>query len=202
MKCEYCGKEFSGRKKKYCSNECCKEADKLNKRIHYVGKREKICAFCGKELPKFKTRYCSRECENKSYNIKAGHISHKEVIIKNCIICGKEFETWKSRKITCSEECSRLRHYTEGDKRLKGITVDKGITLKKLAKRDDNICKLCGLPVDWSDSVKTEKAVICGKMYPSIDHIIPISLGGVHSWNNVQLAHIGCNRKKSNTFVG
>ena len=40
--------------------------------------------------------------------------------------------------------------------------------------------------------------MIAGDNYPSIDHIIPISKGGTHQWNNVQLAHRKCNRMKSN----
>lgn len=303
MKCEYCGKEFSGRKKKYCSNECRKEADKLNKRIHYVGKREKICAFCGKELPKFKTRYCSKECGNRANHAKTGRLSHSEILTKTCVICGEEFETWRSRQKYCSEKCSEkykrireTRHRKEYDrkkylkkhpnartveerhkehlerekakevkreikrkekaerdaikqakkqanidywqnyeaehicsvcgnvfiahyptakycskncsrkvtrirKRYEGITIDKDITVQKLAKRDHDKCQLCGLPVDWNDKHKTDKAVICGDMYPSIDHIIPISSGGLHAWNNVQLAHRICNTRKSNKVV-
>lgn len=32
----------------------------------------------------------------------------------------------------------------------------------------------------------------------SIDHIRPLSKGGTHTWDNVQLAHLKCNIKKGN----
>lgn len=309
MKCEYCGRTFEakkgpGRPSKYCSNECCYKADKDRKRIQYIGKRQAVCAFCGKELPKFKTRYCSRECGVRANHIQTGRISHSEILKKECIVCGEEFETWRSRQQCCSEKCGneykRIReanrdrkeqdrkkylkkhpnarsveeihkehlerekakevererkkeerekekaerdaikqanidywqnyeaehecsvcgnvfiaHYptakycskncsrkvTRIRKRYEGITIDKDITVQKLAKRDHDKCQLCGLPVDWNDKHKTDKAVICGDMYPSIDHIIPISSGGLHAWDNVQLAHRICNTRKGNKVV-
>jgi 5-methylcytosine-specific restriction endonuclease McrA len=39
---------------------------------------------------------------------------------------------------------------------------------------------------------------ITGDSYPSIDHVRPISKGGSHTWDNVMLAHKGCNSKKGN----
>jgi 5-methylcytosine-specific restriction endonuclease McrA len=36
---------------------------------------------------------------------------------------------------------------------------------------------------------------------PSIDHIIPKSLGGSDDLENLQMAHWGCNRKKGNRVV-
>lgn len=35
-------------------------------------------------------------------------------------------------------------------------------------------------------------------MSASLDHILPLSLGGAHSMANVQLAHLSCNHTKSN----
>ena len=36
--------------------------------------------------------------------------------------------------------------------------------------------------------------------YPSIDHTVPVSKGGTHTWDNVQLAHFYCNRVKGNNI--
>lgn len=35
----------------------------------------------------------------------------------------------------------------------------------------------------------------------TIDHIIPLSKGGTHTYNNVQLAHYICNSKKSDKIL-
>jgi 5-methylcytosine-specific restriction endonuclease McrA len=49
---------------------------------------------------------------------------------------------------------------------------------------------------DWNDHSWSEYS---GPLYPSIDHIVPMSKGGDHVWNNVQVAHIICNSYKGNT---
>ena len=202
MICLYCGKEFnttsgSGRPKKYCSAECRYNADKDNKRIQYVGKREQVCRQCGKELPKFKTRFCSKECHRRYNCIKQGRINHDQILKKICPVCGKEFETWRSQKLTCSPKCHNKRLQRIKDNY--GIIVDHGITMGKVAERDKGICQICGLPVDWNDytGIKS-KGFKPGDNYPSIDHIIPKSKGGLHEWSNVQLSHYKCNRLKSN----
>ncbi|QDM56277.1 HNH endonuclease [Gordonia phage SweatNTears] len=55
--------------------------------------------------------------------------------------------------------------------------------------RDGWICQLCADPVDPDDKHPS-------KWSPSLDHIIPLSRGGTHTWDNVQLAHLGCNSSK------
>ena len=72
------------------------------------------------------------------------------------------------------------------------IEFDNTITLKDLIIRDKGICKICGMPTDETDI----KNGHIGRMYPTLDHIIPLSKGGTHTWNNVQLAHMYCNAGK------
>lgn len=52
-------------------------------------------------------------------------------------------------------------------------------------ERDSGTCGICGRPVDPSEKWE-------------VDHIVPISRGGHHAYDNVQLAHLACNRSKSN----
>lgn len=62
-------------------------------------------------------------------------------------------------------------------------------------ERDVWLCGLCMTPVDpdcaWPDP-----------MSPSLDHIKPLSLGGTHTYENVQLAHLVCNVSKGNRIAG
>lgn len=200
MICEYCGAEFEPETlrggKKYCSSECCREADKKNKRMTYVGKREKVCRFCGKELPKNKTRFCCREHSTRYNRIQRGLCQSYELQERTCAWCGKTFSTYRMKKTTCSERCRQRLHDHQTNHRLTGITVDADITIEKLAQRDGQICQLCGTPVDWDDYRIVNDQIICGNSYPSVDHIVPISHGGLHGWDNVQLAHRVCNSRK------
>lgn len=59
----------------------------------------------------------------------------------------------------------------------------------EIFERDRWVCGLCGNPVDrelkWPDDG-------CA----TLDHVLPIALGGTHTRDNVQLAHWACNRSK------
>ena len=56
-------------------------------------------------------------------------------------------------------------------------------------------CGICGKPVDFSYRAPHP-------LSPTVDHIIPVSLGGHPSDpDNLQLAHRCCNREKSNKIV-
>lgn len=74
-----------------------------------------------------------------------------------------------------------------------GITeFDKSINLAAVIKKFNGICQICGKPIDKKDITKGH----IGKNYPTIDHIKPISKGGTHTWDNIQLAHMSCNSGK------
>lgn len=205
MICEYCGKEYFKQASKYCSRECCYEADKQRKRINYIWKSEKHCNCiqCGKPLTRRQLKFCSRECNSRYSHIKFGKTQDHGELVRQCVVCGKEFKTWRSYQETCSPRCSELKHHRCRNYRSRGIEVDANISLPKLAKRDKNICAICGEAVDWNDTYKAKDGrTVCLGSYPSIDHIIPISLGGLHAWNNVQLAHRRCNSLKGNRRIG
>lgn len=50
----------------------------------------------------------------------------------------------------------------------------------------------------YSDS----ELVACYLKNETLDHIIPLSKGGTHTWDNVQLAHMSCNAGKCDRLSG
>ncbi len=119
-----------------------------------------------------------------------------------CPICGDTFITYKAKQITCSPECGRkranIRHTRRNDTRIsKDKRIDK-ISLDVLFRRDSGVCHICGKQCDWKDYTQTDTAFIAGNLYPSVDHVVPVSLGGTDSWDNVMLAHRICNSVRSN----
>lgn len=62
---------------------------------------------------------------------------------------------------------------------------------KKRMLKTENVCGICGKPVD----VKLKPP---NPLAPTVDHIIPVNKGGHPSaMENLQLAHATCNRQKS-----
>lgn len=117
---------------------------------------------------------------------------------KGCVVCGKEFETYNPKQRTCCAECSRKLRNARKQRRIpQSQMIDKDITLEALFKRDSGVCYLCGGQCDWAD----KNGQIVGDMYPSIDHVIPVAAGGLHSWSNVRLAHFRCNVNKSDKLL-
>lgn len=72
------------------------------------------------------------------------------------------------------------------------VEYDRNIDLFEVIKKYNGICAICGRPVDVTD----KGPGYIKKDYPTIDHIIPLSKGGTHTWGNVQLAHMICNSIK------
>lgn len=83
-------------------------------------------------------------------------------------------------------------HYKRRQDNYGSTDYDSSVTLKRVRQKYSDICQICGNPVDDTD---IEKGHI-KRLYPTIDHIIPLSKGGSHTWDNVQLVHMSCNAGK------
>ena len=121
-----------------------------------------------------------------------------------CAHCGNEFLTTSSNAKYCSKRCAQRDNKNYGSTsdhrhraRKYGTEYERGITLKKVFERDNGVCKLCGGICDYND----KKGHSLGKSYPTLDHIIPLSRGGSHTWENVQLAHHYCNSFKRDRLL-
>lgn len=119
-----------------------------------------------------------------------------------CAVYGEMFQTTNPLRVTCSAECGRkranTRHTRNKDKRIpKDKRIDR-IDLHELFKRDDGVCHICGKQCNWNDYTVTDSTIIAGNWYPSVDHIVPVSLGGADAWDNVMLAHRICNSIRGN----
>jgi hypothetical protein len=161
-------------------------------------RRMRACEICAAEYqPTYgDQRTCGRTCGVKLKNRQrlAKPISPK-VHQRNCDECGSPFVTTSSRQKFCSAACSRKRqiarvldrHYGFKQTGMPGHTL-----IAYLAQRDHGRCGLCRQRV-------TEA---CGELGPSVDHVVPRSLGGSDDLANLQLAHLRCNRSKGNRGGG
>jgi len=102
--------------------------------------------------------------------------------------CSKKCRARANRSSESSNIGHRLRKYGSQDKPRDVIKLD------ELIERDGGICHLCGEATNKKDSWLDENGYhVCGAKYPTIDHVIPLSKGGTHTWNNVKLACRNCN---------
>ncbi len=212
--CACCGKTFIANhpNRKYCSDSCSDQANlERAKKAAQIKAQSKVpldpveCPVCGKVfVPRnTKQKCCCKQCGN-IYHDRLRRIRKKaQPHIGYCVCCGKEIDTRNGRKF-CSHACGKAyrgigrKYKLPKTERLKeAVAVDKTVKLHTLILRDNNVCQICGKPCDLYDyEVTASGAMLCGDRYPTIDHIFPCSKGGSHTWDNVQLACLKCNRDK------
>ena len=173
-----------------------------------IRKRNKniVCENCAHiahiEAEKRKAHKKLVEAQKKEWE-KIGKVKAEQLSFSVCKCCGNLFFSKRKAVQYCSTACqTKLKDAIKKDRRirkLRSIAIDKDITIEKLYKKSNGVCAICGGQCDWSDHVlRDDGTFVVGAMYPSIDHVKPISKGGLHEWDNVQLAHLSCNSKKSN----
>jgi len=195
MKCDNCIKTERENKSKTKEIEVHNRARKRNEYSN------SICAICGKTFLKSGSnqKYCSNICKAKA---KSKRVIHT----KTCKECGSTFKTDHDKTEYCSTKCRnryrRKKVRISKDKRLTlNGKADYSISLKKLYQRDKGICHICGEKCNPKDYIEKNSVFIAGERYPSIDHVYPISKGGTHTWDNVKLAHRGCNAVKNDKII-
>ena len=116
-----------------------------------------------------------------------------------CAVCGKETYNKKYCCTECAKKAQNARHDARRRSKIKSALVDTDISLDKVYRRDNGVCHICGGVCDYDDFTVREGAFVAGNNFPSIDHVVPLSKGGKHAWDNVRLAHRWCNTKKSDS---
>lgn len=144
-----------------------------------------FCQHCGTQLPQKKktNKYCSQSCAAKANN--TGKV---KVPRKACAHCGNP-----TLNKFCSTKCS-------GDSRRK-YSAEESIKVRKKRQREISAKYRAALrnqtPPDANHAAIREFYDRCPKGH-EVDHIIPISKGGLHTLDNLQYLTISENRKKSN----
>lgn len=121
-------------------------------------------------------------------------------LTKRCDECNVIFKATHMNQLLCVG-CKNKRDNRRKEIRKRLIkengNVDYSISLEKLIEKEHNVCYLCDNECDSDDYLITDEGhLIVGASYPSIEHVIPISKGGKHTWDNVRLAHHYCNTIK------
>ena len=207
--CLSCGRAFveirsgSG----YCSDECRKRGGLQR------------CVVCDSPFHGHSnSAYCSEECKRQLRREQLR--KHREAIGRNsgrievliCKECGTTFERRVHNRVPefCSKTCQRTNWERNNP--------DKASAMKAKQQRKRRAMKCANGPVDSIDfdvvcARDGWRCGICGRkvrkslkfphpMSASLDHIVPLSKGGTHTWQNVQCAHFICNSRKSDVDGG
>lgn len=192
LTCACCGDAFTAKtNRQFCSPAC---------RSLFKGPSSEIpwrqCPECQTWMSRPGGRkFCSKECSGRQryYQPKP-----PVVVTRSCPICEGQFESSNPVQKYCSKRCARrtpallaAKRRSKDVRRARQKQAPKveAIYRTKVYARDGWICQLCMEPVD-RDLKHPDP------MSPSLDHILPLSLGGAHTMANVQLAHLACNVRK------
>ena len=77
--------------------------------------------------------------------------------------------------------------------RLAAVEVDPGLSRGALRERDGDLCTYCGVDLDFSPNPPGEHRPTTAHL----DHVVPISRGGPHTFDNAVLACAACNLSKN-----
>ena len=105
-----------------------------------------------------------------------------------CDDCGSLFQARRSDQRFCSAPCRQREAAHRRRAQYGGGKVGRPRRFRVL-ERDEFCCALCGCPLDM-------EAPFPEPMSATVDHIVPVSLGGAHTEDNMQAAHFFCNTAK------
>lgn len=171
----------SGRPRVWCGERCrAKWLRASNKACPVVA-----CFRCGtlfhERGPK---KYCTASCRTLHRSQLASSASNRE-----CRNCGRIFRGPSNKKY-CTIRCrNQARDRTKRFLRRLAVRTGDHITVFELGQRDGWRCHLCGRQVPQRRHRNRNND-------PEIDHLVPISDGGSHTWDNVALAHRQCNNDR------
>jgi hypothetical protein len=157
----------------------------------------RICPWCKSDIRLIDYTAGSAYC--RGCNASRKRARPLPAVIRNtpifCVECATKFAPRKRSDICCSDDCSsrrRKRFMREDTLRYRALRKDafiESVNAQAVLDRDGWICQLCDVPID-------RMAVFPARLSPSVDHIIPLHIGGLHEYANCQAAHLSCNAGK------
>lgn len=198
--CGFCGNVYicnaSNNQKLFCSKSCGAKARKNKIKV------TRSCLICSESfLTAFDhQRFCSRRCRESNYYLKAYGSSEKpKTYTSTCAWCAESivkdtpFYHPTHYHRDCAKKAERARYRLKTIKR-QGASTGIRISVDELAERDGFICYLCNGQVDMTVPRLSPNGA-------TVDHIVPISRGGLDTLENIKLTHWKCNRAKGAKLI-
>lgn len=153
------------------------------------------CVICGDPFKQHgNKRFCSQSCRLTSSLLP---VPKSPIQPRSCLVCSAVFAPAKNpRTATCSDVClserRRAQRSVEKATRKNRLAAGQAELVHPLLvfRRDGWKCHLCG------KKTLASKRGSSHKLAPELDHILPLSRGGRHSYDNVACACRKCNGAK------
>lgn len=132
-------------------------------------------------------KYCSAAClaANHPNRPRATHIAYG-----TCRRCATTFVRRRGRVGDfCGEVCAKRARKNARKHIKRSAAGGESFTLREIAERDGWRCHLCRRRVP-------DREYAARPLDPTIDHLVPVSAGGLHVRENVALAHNRCNYER------
>lgn len=171
------------------------------------------CSWCGDWFGrKFETqRTCGLKCSRRlKYQVAAKYRAE----YRKCKVCGNEFQTTMKRRALCGKKLCRARGRAwspEGWKsgvastnrylslrRAAQESGDRTLTTLTIYDKAGGVCAACGIDTLHPQTPRAQRPKERYN-WATLDHIVPLSQGGSHTWDNAQLLCLSCNSRKSHT---
>jgi hypothetical protein len=164
----------------------------------------RACAQCGSMYSPVRRdqRFCSKRC-----NKTAHRDGSTECSVDDCSkptrakgMCVTHYNRTfhpDSHQQFPGDPAVRRRHLRTKTQRRRAASRDPGaerIDRDVVGVRDGWRCGICGKRVN-------RLLAYPDPMGPSLDHIEPLSLGGLHVYSNVRISHLNCNVRRGNQIV-
>lgn len=186
----------------------CPECSAWKAELARIGRKTSVaievrrCPVCGELFvvrASSSRRTCGRpECELAAERVRTrtsgahAHLYNEAGTHKKCVDCGEWYEPYVGCALRCRLcAAQQAKEYKNARKRQKeyGERGGSPVLYSYIMKRDGWRCYLCGGRIDPRLSYPHQ-------MSGSLDHVIPFSLGGTYTRENIRAAHLDCNRKK------
>jgi hypothetical protein len=175
----------------------------------------KPCQTCGKPLGRYQAKYCSKTCQRrlshkkykerhpdayraarrrrkKNRSLKRRTVKLQKAqngeFIRQCLQCDKTFDAFRMKgRIPkfCGKKCENRAHELRRRARKRSVFIEV-VSVKKLLKWQHGKCYHCGYKINTGKSAPHPKSL-------TIDHLVPLSLGGDHSYANTVASCWKCN---------
>lgn len=176
-----------------------KEAKRVYDKIYYESNKERIktrCKVWRDAHPEKARTVCKAYRDAHPDEEKARHKAYR----KANPTCNQEYYENNKERLKAvtgtwrKANPDKCRRNNRKRRALKQETQIEPINEKIVYLRDGWICQHCKKRVD-------KRLKYPNPISPSLDHIIPLTQGGTHTYNNVQLAHFGCNSSKRDRIL-